>query len=149
MAAVREPIYVALWSLFINNPALQGLFVTTSRYLRHFETVAPEQMPALFMAQGGEAWTKGGKGIPAKRVLMPHLAMYCSTAQPNAILPATLINTLLDVVDDVIENPGIPSNAQTLGGLVDHVYIEGQIEIYEGYLQEKSIVLVPLTVLLP
>lgn len=145
----REPIYVALWNLFLNHPSLQGQFVTSGRYLKHFETVAPEQMPALFMAQGGEQWTKIGKGIPAKRILMPHLAMYCSTAQPDSILPATLINNLLDVVDQVVEHPGNPQNVQTLGGLVEHVYLEGQVEIYEGYLQDKSIVLVPLTVLLP
>ncbi len=147
--AVREPIYVALWNLFLTHPDLVGKFVTTSRYLKHFDTVAPEQMPALFMAEGGEQWTKPGKGIPAKRVLMPHLAMYCSTAQPDAILPATLINNLMDVVDEVIEQPGVPSNTQTLGGLVEHVYLEGQVEIYEGYLQDKSIVLVPLTIMLP
>ncbi len=147
--AIREPIYVALWNLFLTHPNLVGQFVTTSRFLRHFDDVPTEQMPALFMAQSGEQWVKMGKGIPAKRTLMPHLAMYCSTSQPQSILPATLINALMDTVDDVIENPGNPSNAQTLGGLVDHVYLEGQVEIYEGYLQNVSIVLVPLTILLP
>ncbi len=146
---VREPIYVALWNLFINHPNLVGQFVTSGRFLKLWDSVPLTQMPALFLAEGGEQWTKQGKGIPAKRVLMPHLAMYCSAAQPDAQPPATLINTLLDVVDEVIESPGNPQNTQTLGGLVEHVYIEGQIEIYEGYLQDKSIVLVPLTIMLP
>ncbi len=147
--AVREPIYVALWNLFITHPNLVGKFVTQSRYLKHFDSVDAQAMPALFLAQSGEQWVKPGKGIPAKRVLMPHLAMYCATGQPDAVLPATLINNLLDVVDEVIEQPGNPANTQTLGGLVDHVYLEGQVEIYEGYLQDKSIVLVPLTIMLP
>ena len=65
--AVREPIYVALWNLFLNHPNLQGQFVTTSRYKQHFDVIASEQMPALFLNQTGEQWTKPGKGIPAKR----------------------------------------------------------------------------------
>ena len=147
--AVREPIYVALWSLFLNHPTLAGQFVTTSRYKRHFDDVDADAMPALFLTETGENWVKPGKGIPAKRTLTAMLAMYTSTSQPNAVLPATLINALMDTVDEVIENVGNPSNAQTLGGLVEHVYLEGEVEIYEAFLQDKSIVLVPLTILLP
>ena len=147
--AVREPIYVALWNLFLTHQNLVGQFVTTSRYLRSFDDVPAEQMPALFMTEAGEQWAKPGKGIPAKRTLAPHLVMYTSTSQPNAVLPATLINALMDTVDEVIENPGNPSNTQTLGGLVEHVYLEGEVQIFEGYLQDKSIVLIPLTILLP
>ena len=147
--AVREPIYVALWSLFLNHPTLAGQFVTTSRYERHFDDVDADAMPALFLTETGENWVKPGKGIPAKRTLTAMLAMYTSTSQPNAVLPSTLINALMDTVDDVIENVGNPSNAQTLGGLVEHVYLEGEVEIYEAFLQDKSIVLVPLTILLP
>ncbi len=147
--AVREPIYVALWNLFLNHPNLQGQFVTTSRYKQHFDVIPSEQMPALFLNQTGEGWVKPGKGIPAKRTLQCELALYTFTAQPDAVMPSTLINALMDTVDDVIESPGNPSNAQTLGGLVDHVYLEGQVEIFEGLLQDKSIVLVPLTILLP
>lgn len=147
--AVREPIYVALWALFLNHPNLVGQFLTTSRYKRHFDDVDVSEMPALFLTQTGENWVKPGKGIPAKRTLTAMLALYTSTAQPNAILPATLINALMDTVDEVIENPGNPSNTQTLGGLVEHVYLEGEVEIYEALLQEKSIALVPLTIMLP
>jgi len=36
-----------------------------------------------------------------------------------------------------------------LGGIVEHVYIEGQVAIAEGLLQSTSIVRVPITVLIP
>jgi hypothetical protein len=147
--AVREPIYVALWTLFLNHPNLVGQFVTTARYKRHFEDVDPTNMPALFLSEVGESWVKPGRGIRAKRVLQAMLAAYVATNQPNSVLPATLINAVMDTVDEVIESPGNPQNVQTLGGLVDHVYLEGQVEIYEGYLQDVSIVLVPLTIMLP
>jgi hypothetical protein len=45
-----------------------------------------------------------------------------------------------------VNNPG---NTQTLGGLVEHVYIEGDVEIADALLQEKSIFVVPLTILIP
>lgn len=147
--ATREPIYAALWNLFLGNAALAGRFVTTSRYLRHFDDVTPDEMPALFITQTGESWEKDGKGIPAKRTLLSHLVMYDYTGQPNAVMPSGLVNALLDVVDDAIEQPGNPGNVQTLGGLVEHVYINGQIDIAEGLLQGKSVVVVPIEILLP
>lgn len=148
-APIREPIYAALWNLFLNHPNLVGQFVTQSRYLRHFDDVAPEEMPALFIIQSGESWVKKGQGISAMRTLQSHLVMYDYTAQPNSVMPSTLVNPLLDTIDEVIERPDNPANTQTLGGLVQHVYIEGQVEIYEALLQNKSIVVVPLTIVIP
>jgi hypothetical protein len=147
----REPIYVALWNLLIQTTEQAGLppWVMSSRYARHFDDVDVTQMPALFMVESGEGWSKAGKGVPAERVLKCHLLMYCSSAAPDALLPATLINDFLDVLDTIVEQPGVPSNAQTLGGLVDHVYITGEIEIAEAYLQEKSIVVIPLEIMIP
>lgn len=147
--ATREPIYAAFWDLLLNDPRLAGVFVTTSRFLPHFTEPAPEQMPALFLIEKGETWTKAGKGIPAVRVLRSHIVMYAWNGSDKQPLPSTLCNTMLDVIDDIIEQPNNPGNVQTLGGLVEHVYLIGQVEIYEGLLQEVSIVVVPIEMLLP
>lgn len=147
--ATREPIYVAFWDLLLNDPRLAGVFVTTDRFQPHFTEPPPEQMPALFLTEKGESWTKAGKGVPAVRILRSHLVMYTWTGSDKTPLPSTLCNTMLDVIDDIVEHPDNPGNVQTLGGLVEHVYITGQIEIYEGLLQDVSICVVPIEIMLP
>lgn len=152
ISPTREQIYVALWNLFVNHATVKARVVTSSRYLKHFTDVdGSTQMPALFITQVGEGWVKGdrARGLPAKRTLKAHLWYYVYTGQPDSILPATLINELMDVVDEVIEHPGNPSNVQTLGGLVEHVFISGEIEMAEGLEQDKSLVLVPIEILIP
>jgi len=64
------------------------------------------------------------------------------------ILQSTIINTVLDVIDDVMTATN-PSGAVTLGGLVEHVYIDGRVIIDEGLLQSKSISVIPITILIP
>ncbi|HUC76728.1 MAG TPA: hypothetical protein VMS04_15610 [Vicinamibacterales bacterium] len=149
MSPTREQIYTALWSLITSNINAQGQFVTMQRYLRHFADVSPGEMPALYMEERGEQWVKKGKGIPAIRTLKADVLIYVNTGDPLAVLPSTLVNNALDVLDDIVEQPGNPGNVQTLGGIVEHVYIEGQVAIAEGLLQSTSIVRVPITVLIP
>lgn len=149
--ATREPIYVALAALVFNDQRIQGAFATTGRYLYHFEQVpgGAASMPAMYLIESGETHFKTGKGIPSKRTLRCHFVMYFHTGDPNNTLPATLCNTGLDVIDDVLNLPRNPGNAQTLGGLVEHVYLEGEVSVAEGLLQDTSIVVVPITILLP
>lgn len=146
--ATREPIYAALWALVSGDPRAQAVFVTMNRYTRHFDNVPSNETPALFLLQQSETWGQTGRGIPAKRTLKCSFLVYTYTGDPTAALPSTAINTLLDVLDDVIAKAD-GSYVQTLGGLVNHVYIEGEIQIAEGLLQSKSIVAVPVTMLIP
>ncbi len=64
-------------------------------------------------------------------------------------LPATMINAAADAIDDAISNPSNPQNTQTLGGLVEHVYIVPDIKPYEGLLQEKSVMVAVVGMLIP
>lgn len=147
--ATREPIYSALWALISGDPRVQAMFQTTGRYTQHFEHVSGIAMPALFLLQKSEGWQMVGKGVPPKRTLKCHLLIYTDTGDATATPPAILINQLLDVLDDVITKPANGAQVQTLGGLVNHVYIEGEIEIGEGLLQSKSIFVIPITMLIP
>lgn len=147
--ATREPIYSALWQIVSFDPRIAAVFATTSRSTRHFEDVSAEEMPALFMLQKRETWQRPGKGISPKRTLMAHFLCYQYNAAPNQNFNATGINALMDVIDDVLTTVNNPGNTQTLGGLVEHVYIEGDVEIADALLQEKSIFVVPLTILIP
>ena len=146
--ATREPIYAALYNLVVSHPAVKDQFVTTGRLLRLFAQTDQASMPALFFFQQGEDHVRDGKGIPDKRTLHCVFVLYCWT-QDAGTLPATLANTLLDVIDDCLNQPGNPQNVQTLGGLVEHVYIEGRVQIAEGLLQEVTVVTVPIAILIP
>ena len=152
MSATREPIYIALWNLIANAAGVLAEFVTTGRYLIPITDLPAEKMPALFLLQHGESWVKMGKGIPAKRTLQCSLVMYAYTAAQSMSYPATLINTMMDVLDDLLEHPGNPGNVQTLGGLVEHVYLEGEATIIEGQLgsgENASVMVAPIKILIP
>jgi hypothetical protein len=146
---VREAVYAALWALVSGDARVQAAFRTLSRYTRHFEETDGHLMPALFQLQKSETWQQVGRGIPPKRTLNCHFLVYTNTAAPAEQLPSTALNVLLDVLDDVLAKPANGSYVQTLGGLVNHVYIEGEIQIAEGLLQPKSIVAIPITMLIP
>jgi hypothetical protein len=148
--ATREPIYQALFDLVTNYPAVRAQFITFGRLLPHVENVAPAQCPALFTFQLPERRVYKGKGIPAIRTLYVAFIAYFSGGTPGTgPLPATAINAAADAIDDAISNPGNPQNTQTLGGLVEHVFIEPTVQPYEGLLQEKSVLVSVVSILIP
>lgn len=152
MSLNREAVYVALANLVFTDTRVTSIFNTTGRRLPHFASVEAGQCPALFMFQHPEMRVNMGKGIPAKRTLHCVFVAYFDTGaaeQTNSDLPATAINAAADVIDDVICTPGNPQNVQSLGGLVEHVYIEPSMEPYEGLLQEKSVLVAHIAMLVP
>ena len=154
MSLVREDVYVALANLVFKDPRIDaaqgGVFKTTGRYLPQiFAGVSPNDCPALFMFQHPELRVNQGKGIPPKRTLQVAFIAYFAAETPQVNLPATAINNAADAIDDVISEPGNPANVQTLGGLVEHVYIEPSIEPFEGLLQEKSALVAMVRMLVP
>lgn len=148
--ATREPIYAALWTLITSASGIQGQFVKTGRLLKHVEDVSPAEMPALFMIQRGEAWQRvdAGRGVLRKRTLNAALIFYVNASSGAGVLPATLMNNAMDTLDDLFNNA---TRVQTLGGLVEWVHCpaDGAVTYYEGLLQDKSPVVVPISILIP
>ena len=60
---------------------------------------------------------------------------------------ATALNGLLDAVEAAL-NP-FPLEAQTLGGLVTHCWIDGSTDYHPGDLDGQAIAVVPVKVLVP
>jgi hypothetical protein len=149
---VREPIFAALWALISGALDVEAAFPTSGRYLIPLVDVPTKSMPAIFQIQHGEAWDRKGKGIPNKRTLHASIVMYTSTASHKENLPSTQLNNALDVLESVIETHPNPANAQTLGGLVEHVYMEGRPEIFEGMVgagDYVGVLVAPVTILIP
>ena len=63
------------------------------------------------------------------------------------IVPSVAVNQILDELDEVLRPPVGPAFKQTLGGLVEHCWIEGEIHTDEGWLGLQSIAVVPLRML--
>lgn len=134
----REPIYQAL---FAKLSSING-FLTKSRRLQHWSDVPAGAQPALFQAQKSENAVKV-RGIPTKWTVDLHLYIYAYSTDANAS-PSTILNPLVDAIENALA-PDSTGN-QTLGGLVSHCSIIGNIETDEGVLGSQAVAIIPIQI---
>jgi hypothetical protein len=147
--AKREAIAAALFALVCAEAGKVVGLVTSSRKLRHFDSVKTAEMPALFQAQSPETYQRTVADGPPKRTMHFNIWFYVATAQQPALIPSQQINNLVDAVEAALA-PSSLTGMFTLGGLVHRCWIEGTIEIYEGVTSDgKSIAIIPIAVLMP
>lgn len=140
----REAIYAALFSQLAS---VRGI-VIAERRLRHWDAVPSVEQPYLCVTQGAQTVIQGmpAKGVPAKWYLNADIYIYAQTTGEQ--MPGTVINPILDAIEDALapEFPDI-NKCQTLGGLVEHCWIEGTIETDEGTLGDQAVAIVPVRML--
>ena len=149
MISSRETIYAALFALAAQSAG----YVTTSRYLQHWSEVSPEAQPALYQRQVSESVARV-RGVPQQMTLNVEIYIYVRTnAQmlDPTIVPSTLMNPLLDALETALAPTGkdLQLQTQTLGGLVSHCWINGTTEIFEGFLADQAVAIVPISILVP
>jgi hypothetical protein len=137
----REAIYSALFKL------LSGLdsITTAERVLAHWDDVSPNMQPALYMtmvSQTAEQIT----GFPTKYTLSAKVWIYTHRDTGN-VIPSAQINQILDELDAALKPAAGPLNKQTLGGLVEHCWISGEIVTDEGTLGNQAVAIVPIQML--
>jgi hypothetical protein len=146
----REPIYAALFAHFAALAAADGslLFKTATRIVKHWADVPPEEEPALLLLPRSEH-AQRRKGLPTIWTLNADLLVYVNTAaQENpAAIPAQILNPLLDAIEGSLAIDDVMNNACTLGGLVSHCAIDGDIELHLGSLGNEAVAIVPLQLL--
>ena len=140
-----EVIYQAL---FDRLSGIDG-FVTMSRRLRLWNDVAPTERPALFVTQGNQTEVPV-KGLDAKVELEAEVYVYIHESDPS-IPPSAQLNQMIDHVRAKLA-PDHPDMCeyQTLGGLVEHCWIEGTIEVFEAVenmLDDQGIAIIPIRIL--
>ena len=148
MNVAREQIYSALFTL------LQGAanFKTVGRVWVPSNKLDPPQLPALFMVENNEHATHSAPGRPAKWLLDVDVVIYArnegESQAPGAenYVPATALNNLLDAVESAIAPP-VSTSVQTLGGLVQHCWIEGKIEKDAALQGANSLAVIPIKIL--
>jgi hypothetical protein len=135
----REAIYSALFDL------LEGAaeFKTASRRLKHWADVEAADQPALFQAQRREL-VEGEPGLPRIHMFHVDAYIYANTQDPD-LSPGEILNPLLDVIEAALA-PNPITNKQQLGGLVEHVWVEGEIETDEGTLGDQGVCIVPIVI---
>lgn len=111
-------------------------------------TIPPGDQPALIMAEGAEKIEERGRGLPPKHFMDVSVIIYAIVAPDVA--GATIINPLLDAVEASIRPSGADTT-QTLGGLVSHVWPEGDVikEMGDIDTQGQGFALLPLKILVP
>ena len=133
----REQIYAALFAKFQTIPG----FKTKSRRLRHWADVTAAEQPALFQTQKREL----GLTTPGQpQVWTLQVDIYVYVYQKNGV-PSQQLNPLLDAVGAALA-PDPITNKCTLGGLVQHAWIEGAIETDEGTLGDQAVAIIPIVI---
>lgn len=137
----REEIFNALF----NKVAAATTFKTSSRRLKHWNDVPAVEMPAIFQLETPQVYERQGRGLPAKKYFNAELFIYVYCPNSSDI-PSTQINNALDAIETVLA-PDPATGLQSLGGLVMDCWIKGTIEIYEGLLGDKAVVILPIEIL--
>ena len=136
----REAIYSALFALVTSAAD----FATTGRRAQLLTQMQPSQMPALYQQQVSEEVTQS-TGIPPSYTLHVDIIIYAQNSDPTQ--PSTPeINGLIDALEATLA-PNPVTNRQTLGGLVQHCFISGKTDIFEGDLANRVAAVVPVQIL--
>ena len=149
----REQAASALFAL------VTGAVPTLKRKERHFrlpQDVSAPQTPALFQVQSQERYERQGKmrGIPPTRTMLFELLVYVTDAANTAAgittVGSTQLNTIIQAIETALTPPDATTGFSTLGGIVEHARIEGEIKYQEATeIDGLSIAIIPVSVLFP
>lgn len=134
----REKIYAAL---FYRLGKLPGVATLSRRLLAWVDVT---EFPAVFQAQKFEIGKKPGRGIPLVWTFEVELYVYVKV--PANESPCTILNKLVDDINAALESDD-PDGKQTLGGLVEDCWVEGQTATDEGTLGDLAITIIPVHIL--
>ena len=143
----RENIFAALYNLLTpvtwTFNGVPQKFNYTSRRLISWDNVNTGQQPALFLRESRETIHQNPLGLPIKN-LRGQIWVYLQ-AVPNAdqsgVWPSQLINPLLDAIETAILG-AVPGQKQTLGGLVENCWIDGDLIMDDPVAPDQQIVIV-------
>ena len=119
-------------------------FAYTSRRVRLASDLPA--LPALCQAEHEESFAPTA-GLDPRRVLGAAWMIHHATSDPEAV-PASTNNLILDA----IESAFLPDDATgccTLGGLVRHCWIEGEVFKDPGDLDGQALLIAPIKILVP
>jgi hypothetical protein len=143
-----EPIAVALFNLLSSSGGTtpgKYPFQTFDRRGKLPENVPSAAQPYLGVVELGFSQVENqAQGLEKWLFHFRVLVYIRADATPDAI-PATEINAAMKAIVNIMRSSPI-GERQTLGGLVDNAWIEGQVLIDTGILDQQSALMIPIVV---
>ena len=143
----REQVMVALYALL----SAAYPWGSTSRRLKLWDEVPLASRPALFLFEGCPQTYRWGQSVAFPIITMQaDVVIYTDCKDPN-IIGATQINDICDALDAALAPPttGRYPDRQTLGGLVDHCRLDGEVRRVPGDLDGDGLVWCSVLITLP
>jgi len=134
--------------------ALSGLLQTAypwnsapSRRLKLWSDVPPNLRPALFIFEGGRE-QYNYSGVNCKRTIEIRLFIYTNAHDSDGSID---LNNIMDAIDSALQPVGadIQTGRQTLGGIVHHCRVEGEVFKDPGDLDGDGLLIIPIQILFP
>lgn len=145
MSGKRE---TAIAALLTKLQTVAG-FTVTGRRNAQPDTIATPNNPALLLLCNRDKYGTLQLGRVVKKTMMVFACIYIDTGNdPNAV-PDTIINNLLDGVDDALVPDDLAAGRCTLGGAVFAAHIEGEVIRAPGDRTGKGLAIVPINLILP
>ena len=140
---MREQIIAALFDI----ASTAAKFNTSGRRLQLWSKVS--SFPALFVQSTGTHYPpRDTRGLPPKRTISAELWVYTDVGKDPNANPEAALNDIVDAIEVVLA-PNVLTGVQTLGSLVSHCWIEGEIEQFPGVLDGIAKAIIPVKILIP
>ena len=150
----REAIQSALLTYFKTALAGSG-YQTMSRQHVQPPQLTPDLQPGFFLVFPRETRAPKPVGLPVRLTLSGFIILYFRGPEPRAEaigqetqFGATIANALLKAIDDAMK-PDDPSGRFTLGGLVQHCWIEGEVNVDPCIYTAQGAAIIPIRILVP
>lgn len=147
MNTPRETIAAAILTLLA--PLAPAPFKSVNRAPRIWSDVDPTEQPCLSLIHVAEGALQDQANGVTRWTMDFHLLGYCrADAVPAPLtIPDQQINALLDAIEHQLEPTPRWGRVQTLGGLVANCFIEGEVLIDTGILDQQCAFVVPIRVI--
>lgn len=157
--ATRETIYAALYALVSAAVLADGTtpaFARRTRRMRGLDSIPIDDQPLLIFQQNGENASYGSVKTPTNWKFGVVLWIFfwnqildeAATVTEPEVTPQTQVNNLVDAVESSLYQSAdyLLNGRQTLGGLVHHVRIKGEVEVDYGYEDQQGIIKIPIEI---
>lgn len=143
----RNQVFAALFALTDNlNLGSAGTFVSRSRKFKHFAKVPKDQQPAHFQTEFLDKAQQKTSMPSIRRWHASWTVYFASDPGNDEDIPTVAMNDIVDALEACLADP---FNKQTLGGLVEHCFIDGEIIKIAGDDDGQGMIVVPITILVP
>jgi hypothetical protein len=150
----REAIWSAFFALL--SPSLTsgsgGPFKTVTRRAKPYTQTSPGEQPSLMVLQRRETADAKDRGKPT--IWKLHGSLYVYAQNPvDGVAPGSgggqVLNPLIDAIEAALAPVPAQGQVQSLGGLVSRAFIDGEVEMDEGNIDNQAVAIIPVTIIGP